>query len=109
MRAAHEPDQDGYQTPRDHDARNPAACTPALHDQRARDFQQYVADKENSCPQAEDAIAESQILRHDQRSISNIYPVQESRDVEQQKEGENAFGNAPPGPLPDAIKLCGRH
>src|SRR5712672_932202 len=53
--------ENGDESPGNQDASNPAPRAPALHDQRAGNFEQEISGKENSRSQTEYAVSESQV------------------------------------------------
>src|SRR5208283_3915887 len=84
----YEPHKHRNDSPGDHDAGNPQPCTPSLDDKRSWDFQQNVSDEKNSRAQSEHPVAEPQTVRHFQRRIGNVHPVQESNHVKYPEEGK---------------------
>src|SRR5215469_7091667 len=88
--SVHESHQDRDDAPRDHDAGDPKARAPALDDKSSGDFQQHVADKEDSCTQPKDAVTETQIMRHFQSSVGDVDPVEKSDEIEEPQEGKQS-------------------
>src|SRR3989449_7592383 len=70
--------------PRDHDASDPAPCTPTLHDEGAGNFQNDVAEGEDACPESNYAIVEAEIVRHLQGRSGKIVAIKVSNHVEQE-------------------------
>src|SRR5882757_4769883 len=91
--------QDRDHAPGDHDASDPAAGPPAFYNQRPRDFQQEVAEKENTRTKANDAFAETKIVWHLQRRGANVHAVDEGNHIKQEEEREKAPRDATPGSL----------
>src|SRR5579864_4509973 len=56
--------QHRQQPPGNENARNPAASAPAFGDQGAGNFQQEITDEENSGSEADDVVAEAQVVWH---------------------------------------------
>src|SRR2546423_121809 len=86
-RRVNESHQHGYDSPGNHDAGDPAPCTPSLHDQRTRNFQQEVSKKENASAEANYTGAETEVSRHLQSRRSNVHSIQKSNHVEHNQKG----------------------
>ena len=93
MRRADQGHPHGDETPRDHDACNPASRTPALHDESAGNFQNDVAEGEDARPEPNYAIVEAQIVRHLQGSGGQIVAIKVSNYVKQEHIGQKTQGN----------------
>src|SRR5260370_37751995 len=89
-RCVHRRHENGNQSPSHQDPRNPFACAPALHDQRARYFKQKVADGENAGAQTKDAIAEVQVTRRLAARITHVDPTPQDTYVEDNKKWQPA-------------------
>src|SRR6202044_2803509 len=94
-----EPHKHRDDSPRDHDAGDPPPGTPALDDERSGNFQQNVADEKDSRAQTKHPVAESQIMRHFECRVGDVYAVQESNDVEQPEEGQQTKRDPAPRAL----------
>ena len=70
---------------------------PALHDQCAGDFEQKISRKENARAQAEDPIRESKIVRHFKARKPDVYTIQVSDKIEDEKKWQQTPRNASPG------------
>src|SRR6266853_933839 len=87
------------QPPGDHDACDPAPCTPTLHDQGAGNFQNDVAEGEDARPEPDYAIVEAEIVRHLQGRGGKIVAIKVSNYVKQEHirqkmQGDTAAGAA---------------
>src|SRR5262249_24890714 len=65
-RGVHESREDRDDAPRDHDPRNPLPGAPALDDQSAGNFKQYVSDVKHPDPKPVYAIAKPKVGAHSQ-------------------------------------------
>jgi hypothetical protein len=83
------PHPDGEDSPGNHDSRDPFARAPSLDNQSARDFEQEVADEEDSRAEAEDRFAERQVFFHPKLCESDVDPVNESNDVKSEQIGDD--------------------
>ena len=79
--------------PRDHDAREPAPCTPTLHDDGAGNFQNDVAEGEDARPEPNYAIVEAEIVRHLQGRSGKIGAIKVSNYVKQEHKRQKTQGN----------------
>jgi len=79
--------------PRDHDARDPAPCTPTLHDEGAGNFQNDVAEGEDACPETNYAIVEAEVVRHLQGRSGKIVAIKVSNHVKQEHIRQKTQGN----------------
>ena len=61
----------------------------------ARNFKEEVADEKNAGSRTVDGIADSKILLHLQFGKTYVYPVNVSKDVAEEKEGDEAATDAP--------------
>src|SRR5262245_34756554 len=80
----------GYDSPRDHDARDPFPRAPPFDDQRARDFEQEIAEKENTRARADDVVGEphpafAEGLFHLQGGDADVGTVNVRQKIEPQK------------------------
>src|SRR5208282_1150102 len=86
--------QDGDEPPGDHDAREPFARAPALDNEAAGNFEEQVADKKYSRAEAEDAVAEVQVVRHFERGVADVYAVEKGDDEKGEEKRQEAPRNA---------------
>src|SRR5580692_1298783 len=98
-RSMDESHKDRDDSPRDHDAGDPPPGTPTLDDERSGNFEHHVTDEKHSRAQAKDPVAESQVMGHFQGRVGAVYPVEESNDVEQPKEGQQTKCDSAPRAL----------
>src|SRR5579864_5380536 len=68
--------QDGDESPGDHDACEPFAGAPALHDEAAGNFEEQVADKKYSRAEAKNAVTEAQIVRHFEGGVADVHAIE---------------------------------
>jgi hypothetical protein len=108
VRRSDERHGDGDQPPGKHDACNPAARAPALHDHTAWNFQEGVAEEEDARAQPHHAIAEPEIVRHLQRRGGNIHAVEKRDHVKEKKIGQQAQGDAVAGTVAEMGRGDGR-
>src|SRR5690348_6549267 len=87
--------EDGDQPPSDQDSRDPLTSAPTLHDQRTRYFKKEISDGEDAGAEAKNAIAEVQVAGHLQTRIAHIDAIQKGDDVQNEKERQQAAGDAP--------------
>ena len=97
MRCADKGHPDGDDPPGDHDAREPAPCTPTLYDDGAGNFQNDVADGEDAGPEANHAIVKAEIVGHLQGRSGKIVAIQVSNHVHQEHIGQKTQGDPTPG------------
>src|SRR5712675_1529100 len=95
--------QNGEDSPRDHDASDPAASAVALGNQGAWNFKEDIAEKENSGAETYGAITETQIAGHLQSGGADIHAVKESDDVQDEEEGKQAAGGVAACALRDVL------
>src|SRR5580658_7701184 len=88
--------QDGDESPGDHDPSKPFARAPSLDDEAAWNFEEQVADKEYSRAEAEDPVAEIQIVRHFECRITHVHAVQKCDHKKSEEEWQEAPRNAAP-------------
>ena len=93
-RSVHRRHENGNQSPRHQDSRNPLASAPALHDQRSGYFKQEVSDGEDAGAQTKDAVAEVQVARHLQARIAHVDSIQKSNDVKNKEKWQQAASDA---------------
>ncbi len=89
--------QHSHKSPGDHDASDPTARTPSLHNQCAGDFQQEVTEEEDTCPHANHTIAESKVAGHLESGGPNVHSIQESDNVQHKQEGQKTPCDTMPG------------
>ncbi len=89
--------------PRDHDACDPAPCTPTLHDEGAGNFQNDVAEGEDACPESNYAIVEAEIVRHLQGRSGKIVAIKVSNHVKQKHIRQKTQGNPMAGTAGNVI------
>src|SRR5712675_120986 len=82
--------QNGEDSPRDHDASDPAASAVALGNQGAWNFKEDIAEKENSGAETYGAITETQVAGHLQSGGADVHAVKEGDDVQDEEEGKQA-------------------
>src|ERR1700730_7629409 len=75
MRGADEGHPNRDHSPGDHDARDPASCTPTLDDEGTGNFQNDVAQGEYARSEADYPIIEAEIVRHLQCSSGKIVAI----------------------------------
>src|SRR3984885_16215895 len=80
----------GHNSPRNHDACDPPTCAPTLCDQRTRNFEDQVSDKEHSGPQTHHPVVEAEISRHLQCRGAHVHTIQERDDVKQEEKRKNS-------------------
>src|ERR1022692_4052905 len=97
MSGVNQSDEDGKDSPRDHDAGNPASRAPAFDDEGSRNLQQDVADEEDPGAKAEHSVTEIQIAGHLQGAVSHIHSVEERKDIEQPEKRKQAAADATSG------------
>src|SRR5262249_42792569 len=90
--------------PGDHDACDPLARTPFLHQDTAGDLQQEVSPEKDAGAKAEDLVRERQLTFHLQRCIADIHAIKVGND----KEGEEVRDQSPHDPATSAIGDGGR-
>src|SRR6201997_4732042 len=78
---------------RDHDAHEPAPCTPTFHDDGAGNFQNDIAEGKDARPEPNYAIVEAEIVRHLQGRCSKIRAIKVSNYVKQEHKGQKTQGN----------------
>src|SRR6266446_648416 len=64
QRGVHKRRERGNEAPRDEDARKPFPRAPTLDQQRARDFQDEIADEEDANAEAKNFLGKPQIASH---------------------------------------------
>src|SRR5437660_10122157 len=89
--------------PGDHDAREPAPCTPTLHDHGAGNFQNDVPDREDARPEPNHAIVEAEIVRHLQGRSGKIRAIKVSNYVKQEHIRQKTQGNPMAGTAGNVI------
>src|SRR5450755_2841886 len=103
MRGADEGHPNRDQSPRDHDARDPAPRTPALDDESAGNFQNDIAEGEDAGPEADHAIVEAEIGRHLQGGGGEIVAIEVGNDVKQEQIRQKTQGNPAAGAAGNVI------
>src|ERR1700724_4267934 len=98
-RGVDERHQNRAHAPGNENTRDPAASAPPFGDQGARNFQQEITDEENSCSEADDVVAEAQIVRHLQGRGADVHAVQKRDDVQKEEKRQETPGDATPGAL----------
>ena len=97
----HERRERGDETPSDHDAADPFPRAPLLHDERAGNLQQEVAEEEHSRAQADDGVVEArQILRHRELGDGDVRAVHVGDDVANEEQRQQP----PVGFAPGTVK-----
>ena len=85
----------GHDTPRDHQAADPAPGPEPYQEQVRRHLAQDVTEKEQAGAEAVGGGAEPEILVHAQRGEADVDPVQVVHDVQQEHEGNEAATDLP--------------
>ena len=76
-----------HDPPRDHNAGNPEPRAPALHNQRAGNFEEEVTEEKNAGAKTDDRVVEPrQILHHRELREGDIGAIHERDDVGDKKE-----------------------
>src|SRR5580658_9311740 len=97
--------QDGDESPGDHDTSEPFSGAPAFDDEAAGDFEEQIADKENSGAETEDSIAEAQIVHHFERGVTDVNAIEEGDNEEGEQEWQESLSDA--APRAEADVVCG--
>src|SRR4029077_1713335 len=85
---SNERNEDGNQSPGNHNAREPFARAPALDDEAAGNFEEQIADKKDSRTEAEDAVAERKVMRHLESGIADVHAIEKRDDEQSEKIGQ---------------------
>ena len=89
--------ENGDQTPRNHDARDPFASAPSLDQDGAGNLEQNISQEENAGSQAIHAIGESEVNAHAESCEGDIDAIDEIDEVEKTQKREEARSNSAAG------------
>src|SRR3984893_12196774 len=103
MRGADEGHPNRDHSPGDHDARDPAPCTPSLVDEGAGNFQNDVAEGKDARSEADYAIIEAEIVRHLQRGSGKIVAIKVGNYVKQESIWQQTQANPTAGATSNVI------
>ena len=78
---------DGQDAPRDHDAGNPQACAPDLHEKAPWHLEQEITNEEDARPGAKVIFGNVEVLFHLRERVPDIDAVQDRDDVKEEKVG----------------------
>src|SRR5579872_1144700 len=99
-RGVDESGERGDHSPRNHDARDPLPGAPQFHEQRSRNLEKHVAEKEHAGAEAEYSIRETQFAGHVEPGETDVDPIEKSDDVKDKEEGHQAAADALTGTVP---------
>ena len=101
---SNESHQDGDESPCNHDAREPFAGAPTLDDDAAGNFEEQIANKKYSRAEAEDAVAEVEVVRHFEGGVADVYAVKKSDHEKCEEEWQEPARNVAACGLTDAAE-----
>jgi hypothetical protein len=81
----HQRSQRGQRSPRDHGEGNHPARTPTFHQQCAGNLQGHIANKKDTDAKTKHPVAESQVVSHAERGISQTGAIKIVGDVKDEK------------------------